>query len=100
MAYNSIGEFYAGAGLLGVFFFVVVMGVSLITLAALMQRSRWNLTPVIAVVAALVAFYSYRNSVAVTAGFIRNIVWPYLMIWLLAKSFSGAGRSQKVDKYG
>ena len=92
MAYNSLAEFYAAAGSLGILVVVMAFVFSLMVLAIMMNRVRLTFMPVVAICSALIAFYSYRNSIAVTAGFIRFIVWPFLIIWLGTQLLMVLGR--------
>ncbi|WP_253475389.1 hypothetical protein [Natronocella acetinitrilica] len=91
MAYNSLAEFYAVAGFFGVFVYLLLFSLCLFLIALSMARLRSAWVVVVAIIGALVAFYSYRNSIAVTLGFIRYLVWPFLVAWLITKLLSAVG---------
>ena len=99
MAYNPFAEFYAGMGLIGVVLYIFMYVYFLFYMNILFERSRTYWSPFIALVIAVVAFYTYRNSVAVTFGLIRNIFWPFIFVVALAKvSFVGSQKKEYIKK--
>jgi len=86
MAYNPFAEFFAGLGLAGISVYIIAFMLSLFLLNYFVARSPTNLLPLVLGIAALITFYSFRNSTAVTFGFIRNMLWPYGSLWLIHAS--------------
>lgn len=82
MAYNPFGEFYAALGCMGAYAYSIVLPIAIFVFAEMIRRSKSHWIFVL-FVSLFFAFYSYRNSLAVTFGLIRNILWPYLLVWLL-----------------
>ncbi|MCI5141183.1 MAG: hypothetical protein D3909_05545 [Candidatus Electrothrix sp. ATG1] len=90
MAYNPFAEFYAGAGIAGIVMYISIYIFSIFILNQLIKKRRISSAVLFAMIGSLVAFYSYRNSFAVSFGFIRNIFWPYIAVWLFYARFFSA----------
>ena len=87
IAFNPLAEAYAWAGLWGVAFYALFIPMMLSTLWRLYLNSGGPLFKAILILAGVtVAFWVHRNTLGSTFGYIRNAVYPSLVIYFLAFS--------------
>lgn len=92
MAYNPFAEFYAGAGLVGVAMYILIYIGSIYFINSFLRKSQFSVVVLISIIGALVAFYSYRNSLAVSCALIRNVFWPYIGVFICCRCYLLFGR--------
>lgn len=84
MAYNPLAEFYSGARFGGVVIFIAALQITFAFLNRTLQSHRYRVwAPVVAIGGSLVGFYFHRNSVAVTFGMVRNVLYPFAFLIFL-----------------
>lgn len=98
MAYNPFAEFYAGMGLIGVVLYIFMYASFLFYMNILFKKSGIYWSPFIGLLIAVVAFYTYRNSVAVTFGLIRNLFWLFISVFVLAKISVFCLKNNKISR--
>ncbi len=86
MAFNPFAEFYSAAGVMGILAFVIATQCALYVIDRSSRSPRYaQWLPFVALAGSLVAFYTHRNSAAVTFAMIRNVFWPYVVVLALSR---------------
>ena len=83
MAYNPWAEVYSAFGYIGVIFFSLFICFSLRGMWYLCFRSNRVLLVILIFFGTLVAFWVERNSLATLLAYVRNVLYPLLIIYLV-----------------
>lgn len=99
LAYNPWAEAWAVAGLFGVLVLAFVhSGVIFLLNYCLFAASyRWRI--ILVIVGVIMSFWFERNSLAVSAAYLRNVIWPFLAVLFIVLLLACVGRkSSKVKE--
>ena len=83
LANNIQAEFYAGFGYLGVFFSAIFVSSLVVFLQKMVNKLGGVERVICCLIGVLISFYSFRNSVGVTFGFVRLVIWPYFFFFVI-----------------
>lgn len=98
MAYNPWAEAYSWGGEVGVLIYATIIPYLLYKLKLIYKRSSLGVSSIVMLIAVIIAFWVHRNSLATELAYIRNALYPSIVILFFSYIFYRAKLKFKNNK--